>query len=115
MDTVLFILKIIAGVGTVGTGLLALFRPTSIYDFTGLQATGGRGITEIRAIFGALFIALGAVVLVYRSKETFMMLGITYLAIALVRVISMFLDQSIERSNIISTVVEIVFGVILVL
>jgi hypothetical protein len=43
------------------------------------------------------------------------MLGIMYLAIAAVRAVSMVTDKSIEQSNIISLVVEIVFGIILVL
>ena len=60
MNTLLLILKIIASIGTLGTGLLALLKPKSIYGFTGIEATGARGITEIRSIFGGLFIALGA-------------------------------------------------------
>lgn len=115
MDTVLLILKIIASIGTVGTGLLALLKPRSIYGFTGLEATGGRGITEIRSIFGGLFIALGAVALYFRISEVFLVLGISYLAIGLVRAVSMYLDKSVERSNIISLVTEILFGVILVI
>lgn len=115
MNTVLLILKIIAAVGTVGTGLLALVKPRSIYGFTGLEAKGGRGITEIRSIFGGLFIALGAVALYFRTSEVFLVLGVSYLAIGLVRAFSMFLDKSIERSNIISLLTEIVFGVILVI
>ena len=114
MNTVLLILKIVAAAGTVGTGLLALFKPTSVYSFTGLVAEGGRGITEIRAILGGLFIALGGVVLYYRSPETFTMLGVAYLVIAVIRAVSMFVDDSVVQSNIISLIVEIVFGVILV-
>jgi len=115
MDNFLIILKIIAAIGTVGTGLLSLFMPTSVYGFTGLKAEGGRGITEIRSILGGLFIALGAAVLYYRTPQTFAVLGITYLGIALVRAVSMVVDNSVERSNIISLVVEIVFGIILIL
>lgn len=112
---IISILKIAASVGTIGTGLLALIKPRSVYGFTGLTAEGGRGITEIRAILGAFFIALGVVPLVYRQPETYMMLGIAYLAVGLVRLISMFVDKSVEKSNMISLIVEIVFGVILVL
>ena len=56
---ILLILKIIAALLTAATGLLALIRPTAVYGFTGLTASGARGISEIRAIFGGLFIALG--------------------------------------------------------
>jgi hypothetical protein len=43
------------------------------------------------------------------------MLGIMYLAIATVRLPSMFLDNSAEQSNIISAAVEVVFGVFLLI
>ena len=115
MNTLLNILKIAAAVGTILTGLLALIKPESIYGFTGLRAEGGRGITEIRAIFGGLFIALGGVALFYRSSQVFNMLGIMYLVIGLVRAVSMVLDKSVESSNIISLIVEIVFGIILII
>ncbi len=111
----LAILKMIASMGTIATGLFALIMPKAVHGFTGLVAEGGRGITEIRSILGALFIALGIVPLIYRSPENCRMLGIAYLAIALVRFVSMFVDRSIVRSNIISLIVEIVFGVILVI
>ena len=111
----LSILKIIASIGTIGTGLIALIKPTSVYGFTGLTAAGGRGITEIRAVLGAFFIALGVVPLYYRQPETYMMLGIAYLTVGLVRLVSMFVDKSVVQSNIISLIVEIVFGVILVI
>ncbi len=111
---IISVLKIIASIGTVGTGLFALIKPRAVFSFTGLIAEGGRGITEIRSILGALFIALGVVPLYYRQPQPYMMLGIAYLTIALVRLVSMFADKSVEQSNIISLIVEIVFGVILV-
>jgi len=110
----LSILKIFASIGTIATGLYALIRPKSVFGFTGLSAPGGRGITEIRAVLGAFFIALGAVPLYYRLPQTYVMLGVAYLVVALVRLVSMFVDRSVVRSNIISLVVEIIFGVILV-
>ncbi|NIW45620.1 MAG: DUF4345 domain-containing protein, partial [Gammaproteobacteria bacterium] len=45
----------------------------------------------------------------------YMTLGIAYLVVAGVRAISMFVDKSVERSNVISVIAEVVFGVILVL
>ena len=57
--TVLGILKTIAAVVTLATGLLSLIGPRSVQDFTGLDASGPRGVTEIRAVLGGAFIALG--------------------------------------------------------
>jgi len=111
----LHVLKIIAAVGTIATGVVSLVAPRSVTGFTGLSPIGGRGITEIRAVLGAFFIALGVVPLLFGAPETYRMLGVAYLAVAVVRAVSMVVDRSIVQSNIISLIVEIVFGVILVL
>ena len=115
----LLVLKIIGAVGTIGTGLLALFKPTSIYQFTGLVAQGARGISEIRAIFGGLFIALGAAPFIFglngeKAATAFQVLGIGYLAIAIFRLVSIVLDKSYDSSNWISLAIEVVFGIILI-
>jgi hypothetical protein len=112
---ILNILQIIAAIGTIVTGAVSLVWPRKIKGFTGLEAPGPRGVTEIRAILGGFFIALGISPLVLNAPAAYQMLGITYLVVAGVRAVSMVIDKSIESSNIISLVVEIVFGVILVL
>ena len=111
---VLTVLKIIASIATAATGLLALVKPDAVYGFTGLTATGARGISEIRSIFGGLFIAMGIAPLFLRPQG-FKVLGIAYLAIAIARLFSIFFDKSYDSSNIISLVIEIVLGVILVI
>jgi hypothetical protein len=112
---VLQVLKIIAGIATVITGLVSLFWPLNVPGFTGLEPNGGRGISEIRTILGALFVGLGGAVLFYNNPQGYMILGITYLVMALVRGISIFIDKSPVSSNIISFGIELVFGVLLVL
>lgn len=111
--SILSVLKIIAAVLTAATGLLALVKPTAVYGFTGLTAGGARGISEIRAIFGGLFIALGIAPLLLGSPA-YVMLGVGYLVIAATRLASIFIDRSTEPSNLISLAIEIVFGLILV-
>ena len=109
------ILQIIAAVGTILTGLYSLLKPAAITGFTGLSPVGGRGITEIRSILGGLFIGLGIAVLVLATREVYQTLGIMYLAIAAVRLVSIFVDKSSVQSNWISLAVEIIFGIILVI
>lgn len=109
------VLKIIVASATVLTGIISLFWPRKVRNFTGLEVRGGRGITEIRSILGAFFIGLGVAAIYFNIPETYQMLGFTYLVVAVVRGISMFVDNSIVSSNVISVIVEIVFGVILVL
>ena len=108
------VLKIIAALATAATGLLAFVKPSAAYGFTGLNAEGVRGVSEIRSIFGGLFIALGIVPL-FLGTAAYQMLGIGYLAIAATRAFSILFDKSYAQSNIISLVIEIVLGVILVI
>jgi hypothetical protein len=108
------ILQIVAALATAATGLFSLLAPTKITGFTGLQPVGGRGITELRSVLGALFIALGLAPL-FLGAPAYLMLGIGYLAIGAVRAVSMFVDRSVVQSNVISLATEIVLGVILVL
>ena len=112
MNDILTILKIIAALLTAATGLLAFFKPSATYGFIGLNASGVRGVSEIRAVFGGLFIALGVAPLIL-GPVAFQMLGIGYLAIAVARAISIILDKSYAQSNLISLGIEIVFGAIL--
>lgn len=112
---VINILQIVAAIGTILTGLISLVRPRSVTGFTGLRADSGRGVTEIRAVLGGFFIGLGAATLFLNSRPAFQTLGIAYLVVAVTRAVSMVVDESVIRSNIVSLVVEVVFGIILVL
>lgn len=113
MEFVLPTLKIIAALATAATGLLALVKPDATYGFIGLNANGARGVSEIRAIFGGLFIALGLAPL-FLGVVAYQMLGVAYLAIAIARAFSIVFDRSYAQSNLISLGIEIVFGAILV-
>ena len=108
------ILKLIAALATVATGLLAFIKPTAAYGFTGLNANGVRGASEVRAIFGGLFIGLGLAPL-FLGTTAYLMLGIGYLAIAAARAFSILFDRSYAQSNLISLLIEIVLGILLVI
>jgi hypothetical protein len=112
---VLRILQIIAAVATILTGIFSLFWPLRVREFTGLEVKGGRGITEIRTILGGVFVGLGFAALYFNIPETYQMLGFTYLILAVVRGVSIVVDKSAVSSNIISLIVEIVFGVVLMI
>ena len=111
---VLMILKIIAALATAATGLLALIKPDATYGFIGLTVNGVRGVSEIRAIFGGMFIALGSVPL-FLGLVAYQMLGIAYLGIAVARAFSIVFDKSYAQSNLISLGIEILLGAILVI
>lgn len=107
-------LKIIAALATAATGVFALVKPGATYGFIGLNPNGVRGVSEIRSIFGGLFIALGIVPL-FLGTTAYLMLGIVYLAIAAARLFSILFDKSYAQSDLISLVIEIVLGAILVI
>lgn len=109
------IIKVIACVGTIAVGVVSLIWPRRVSGFTGLEAPGGRGVTEIRVILGALFIAIGALPLLLNAAAAYQMLGYTYLVIGVVRLVAMFIDKSVVQSNVISVVTELLFGVVLIL
>ena len=113
--TALEILKIGVAIATILTGAVSLFWPLRVRGFTGLEVNGGRGITEIRAVLGGFFIGLGAAVIILNDPAAYMTLGIAYLVVAAVRLIAMFIDKSVVRSNVISVITEVIFGVILVI
>jgi len=113
MDIV-FVLQVIAAMLTIATGLLALAKPSAVPGFTGLTYDGPRGISEVRSIFGGLFIALGSAPFLL-GEGAFAVLGLSYLGIAIVRLFSIFFDKSKEQSNLISLGIEIVLGIILIL
>jgi len=110
----LMVLKLVAALLTAATGLLALIKPDATYGFIGLNANGVRGVSEIRSIFGGMFIALGIVPL-FLGPVAYQMLGITYLAIAAARAFSIVFDKSYAQSNLISLVIELLLGAILVI
>ena len=108
------ILQVIAALATVATGLLGLIKPSATYGFIGLTAQGPRGVSEIRSIFGGLFIGLGLAPL-FLGETAYLMLGISYLAIAAARAFSIVFDKSTAQSNLISLGIEIVLGIILII
>ena len=112
---VLEILQIIAVIATIITGLISMVRPLAVRNFTGLEVSGPRGITEIRAILGGAFIGLGVAPLILNVQAAFQALGIVYLVIAAIRAAAMIIDKSVVMSNVVSLLVEIVFGVLLLL
>jgi uncharacterized membrane protein HdeD (DUF308 family) len=112
---ILQILQYIGCALTALVGVYAMLAPKNTVGFTGLAPQGGRGITEIRVVFGVFFIVLGFFPIVTASTIAFQMLGYAYLFVGMARIISIFVDTSSDSSNWYSVAFELVFGVILIL
>jgi hypothetical protein len=115
MDIIMVVLKYAAVIVTILTGVYSLLQPKKIKDFTGLEASSPRAITEIRAVMGGTFIGLGIAAIIFPIPEVYKTLAITYAAIAVIRGISMVTDRSLVKSNVISLLTELVLVVILYL
>ena len=111
--TLLFWIKILIAVATMGFGVLSIVRPSAAEKFTGLKAEGPRGISEIRAVLGGLFVGLAIAAFIYRTPSAFGTLGIGYLGIAFVRAASIYADKASTTSNWISLGSEVVMGILL--
>jgi len=107
LPMLLRLLRFLVLAATVASGLVLVVKPESVSGFTGLAPDAARGITEIRAAMGGVFIALGVAPLVLRRPAE-RVLGLVYLAIAAVRAPFMFADGSAaEQSNWISLAFEV--------
>jgi hypothetical protein len=111
----LSLLRTIGAIGTIITGLISLIRPLAVTGFTGVKPDGARGLSEIRAVLGGLFVASGAAVLYLNEPAAFKTLGFAYLGTGLARLLSIFVDNARDTSNIISLAWEVFFGLVLVL
>ncbi len=111
----LFWIKVIVAVVTIGFGVLSIVSPPAAERFTGLQATGPRGVSEIRAVLGGLFVGLGLAALVFRSAAAFRTVGIGYLTIALVRAASIYFDRAATPTNWLSLGFELGFAILLLI
>lgn len=106
----------LAGLGafsTIGLGIFGLVAPWHAAQWVGLSPMGTRGIAEIRATYGGLFVAIGLVCLVSRQPPAFAVASAAWLGAALARVISMVLSRDRSRANVGGLVLEAGIGCLL--
>lgn len=80
-----------------------------------MEAPTPRAITEIRAVWGGLYLGLGIAGLVFPIPEVYKMIGITYLVSNVICGISLAIDKSIDRVNLQSISYEVILAVFLFL
>jgi len=86
---------IAAGIMTL-FGLGALMRPSSLAAI-GVTADSPLGTSEIRSVFGGMFIALGVACLITREPIVFAVVGAAWLADVAVRMVSVIVDRVPSR------------------
>jgi hypothetical protein len=113
--TFLFWVKVIVAVATMAFGAMSIVSPAAAERFTGLTAAGPRGVSEIRAVLGGLFVGLGLAALIYRTSSAFGTVGIGYLVIGVVRGASITFDRAGTPTNWLSLGFELAFGILLLI
>jgi len=95
---------------TLGLGVFGLFSPHGVAQFVGIQPDGERGVSEIRATYGGLFLALGLFAIVVQNSEVFRAVGIAWIGAASARSYSYVRDNSRSGANLGAIVMEAVIG-----
>ena len=111
----IFILANIGAVATTLLGLLGLLLPDKAAAFVSISPVGLNGRSEIRATYGGLFTALGAVCMVAQAEMVFMVAGVAWLGASLGRAYSALLDRNLDIKNLGGFALEATVGTLLVI
>ncbi len=105
---------------TLAWGLLGLLNPLLLVRIVGLDVVDPRGLSEARALFGALFVVLGAVMLwaasVRSAPPVYLRLpGLLITGEAVGRLASIVIDGVLSPLNFVFLVAELLIGVLALL
>lgn len=101
---------LIAAAVTALFGIGALMRP-SVLESIGVAATSPLGTSEIRVVFGGMFVALGVACLITRDALVFATVGAAWLADFGVRLVAVFVDRVPVRQALLVLTIALVMGV----
>jgi hypothetical protein len=98
---------------TMGLGLLGLFAPAKVADFTSLSPAGLNGKSEIRATYGGLFTAMGVSCLATQAEGVFLTVGVAWIGAAIGRSWSVVVDRNFSSKNLGGVAFECSIGLLL--
>ena len=100
---------------TAGFGVFGLFWPANVGLMVGIEPDGERGISEIRATYGGLFLALGLYATIAQDASVFRAVGVAWIGAASARSFSYVHDQSHSGANLGAIVLEAAIGLSMLL
>jgi len=107
------LLHLVGALVTLGWGGYGLLRPLALGRRIGLEPTGRRGLSELRASHGAVFAVLGAFAVVTRDEVAFTLLGAAWLGAAGARVVDAFATRGADREIWRAAILEAVLALLL--
>ncbi len=113
-------LAFIAAGLTLAWGLLGLLNPLLVVRIVGLEVVEPRGLSEARALFGAVFVLMGAIMLwaasVRSAPRAYLRLpGLLIAGEAAGRLASIVIDGVVSPLNFVFLVAELLIGVLALL
>ncbi|MFW5690897.1 MAG: DUF4345 family protein [Chloroflexota bacterium] len=116
METILDILKVVACLGLIVFGAIAIVRPRTAAALVQMRAESPRALTETRVNLGGFIAGMGVIPLLLNDPAAYQVAGGAYLAAVGGRVVGMWLDRpQINVAFIIILAFEIVSAVVLLL
>jgi hypothetical protein len=100
---------LLAAATTTAFGVGAMLRPSSL-AWVGVSADSPLGTSEIRAVFGGMFVALGLACIVLREPLVFGIVGAAWLADFVVRSVSVLVDRVPGRQAVPVLAIALVMG-----
>lgn len=86
----------IIGVAMIGFGIFGFFSPHATMQMAGITAPGIQGMSEARAIYGGMFLPMGAIVLcgLFSTHRAPLLLsvGLTFVGVIAARLVSIAID-----------------------
>lgn len=95
-------------------GLMGFLWPQRVSSVIGLRLPGKLGVSEFRATYGGLFMGAGGAVFVLGSSDAALVLGAAWLGAFIARTISVIINGSTSKENIVGCGIELLVGALLV-
>lgn len=92
---------------------MGLLLPSKAASFANVQPIGTIGISEIRATYGGLFVALGLACAVTQHPGVFLAAGLAWVGAAVGRLVSVAVDGSRSPKNLGGIAFELAIGLLL--
>ena len=96
-------------------GVLGLLWPLRVSKIIGLGLPSQLAISEFRATYGGLFIGAGLAVVIIGSSDAAKVLGAAWAGAFFARAVSVFIDRSRSKENIVGLVIEAAVAASLIL
>ncbi len=98
---------------TISLGLFGALLPRRASAFVGLSPMGGLGLSEVRATYGGLFIAMGATCLYLQDQHAYFVAGAAWVGAAALRLPSLFIDKGSFPKAVGGAAIELSVGLLL--